>query len=266
MLLQDKNAVIYGGGGAIGGATALAFAREGAKVFLAGRSLDKLDRVAREISDAGGAAETAEVDALDERAVDDHADSVAATAGRIDIALNAVGILHVQGTPFAELTFRGLRASDHGVHADELPHREGGRPAHGEAGLGRGPDALDIRIAALGPGIPGLRRRVRRNRDVLAHPDRRARPQRHPRHLPAAACDSRNGRDLTCPRALRRLSPSPPAPPSRTGWRERTRPATRLGRLPTLAEVADYAAFVASDRAGAMTGAIANLSAGFLVD
>jgi 3-oxoacyl-[acyl-carrier protein] reductase len=39
-----------------------------------------------------------------------------------------------------------------------------------------------------------------------------------------------------------------------------------LGRLPTLAEVADYAAFVASDRAGAMTSAIASLSAGSLVD
>ena len=64
MLLQNKNAVIYGGGGAIGGAVALAFAREGAKVFLAGRTLAKLEKVAREISAAGGAAETAQVDAL----------------------------------------------------------------------------------------------------------------------------------------------------------------------------------------------------------
>ena len=54
MLLQNKNAVIYGGGGAIGGAVARAFAREGARVFLAGRTLAKLDQVAREISVAGG--------------------------------------------------------------------------------------------------------------------------------------------------------------------------------------------------------------------
>jgi NADP-dependent 3-hydroxy acid dehydrogenase YdfG len=67
MLLRDKNAVIYGGGGAIGGAVARAFAREGAKVFLAGRTLAKLDAMAREISAAGGRAETAELDALDER-------------------------------------------------------------------------------------------------------------------------------------------------------------------------------------------------------
>ena len=38
MLLENKNAVIYGGGGSIGGAVARAFAREGARVFLAGRT------------------------------------------------------------------------------------------------------------------------------------------------------------------------------------------------------------------------------------
>jgi 3-oxoacyl-[acyl-carrier protein] reductase len=103
MLLENKRAVIYGGGGAIGGAVARAFAREGAMVFLAGRMLAKLDLVAREISVAGGKAETAEVDAMDERAVERHADAVAATAGGIDIALNAVGIPHVQGPPFAEV-------------------------------------------------------------------------------------------------------------------------------------------------------------------
>ena len=104
MLLGNKNAVIYGAGGAIGGAVARAFAREGARVFLAGRTLAKLDAVAKDISAAGGVAKTAEVDALDEQAVNKHADAVAAIAGGIDIALNAVGILHVQGPPLAEVT------------------------------------------------------------------------------------------------------------------------------------------------------------------
>jgi NAD(P)-dependent dehydrogenase (short-subunit alcohol dehydrogenase family) len=106
MFLENKNAVIYGGGGAIGGAVARAFAREGAKVFLAGRTKAKLDAVAKDITASGGAAETAEVDALDEQAVNKHADAVVAKSGGIDIALNAVGILHVQGTPFAELSFQ----------------------------------------------------------------------------------------------------------------------------------------------------------------
>ncbi len=69
MLLEGKNAVIYGAGGAIGGARA--FAREGARVFLAGRTLAKVEAVAEEISAAGGTAEAARVDALDEQAIDE---------------------------------------------------------------------------------------------------------------------------------------------------------------------------------------------------
>ncbi len=64
MLLQNKNAMIYGAGGAIGGAVARAFAREGAKVFLAGRTLEKVDAVAKGISATGGVAETAKLAAF----------------------------------------------------------------------------------------------------------------------------------------------------------------------------------------------------------
>src|SRR5215204_1185836 len=103
MLLENKNAVIYGGSGSVGGAVARAFAREGAKVFLAGRTLARLDEVAQEISASGGLAETAQVDALDEKAVDEHADAVAEKAGGIDISFNAISYEDVQGTPLAEM-------------------------------------------------------------------------------------------------------------------------------------------------------------------
>ena len=103
MLLKNKNAVIYGGGGAIGGAVARVFAREGARVFIAGRTQARLDGVAADIA-AGGAAETAQVDALDQQAVEQHAAAVAAKAGGIDIALNAVSVMHDQGTLLAELS------------------------------------------------------------------------------------------------------------------------------------------------------------------
>ena len=53
MLLADKNAIIYGGGGSIGGAVARAFAREGARVFLAGRTLESLEDVVEDIRSAG---------------------------------------------------------------------------------------------------------------------------------------------------------------------------------------------------------------------
>ncbi len=103
LLLRGKNAVIYGGGGAIGGAVARAFAREGAKVFLAGRTLESLEEVAGEIRSAGGAAETAQVDALDETAVDQYVDAVAEKAGGIDVSFNLISYGDVQGTPLAEM-------------------------------------------------------------------------------------------------------------------------------------------------------------------
>jgi 3-oxoacyl-[acyl-carrier protein] reductase len=90
MLLDDRNAVIYGGGGSIGGAVARAFAREGARVFLAGRTREKLEEVAEQIRSAGGVAKTAEVDALDEQVVEKHIGEVVEQAGSIDVSFNAI--------------------------------------------------------------------------------------------------------------------------------------------------------------------------------
>jgi 3-oxoacyl-[acyl-carrier protein] reductase len=103
MLLEGRNAVIYGGGGAIGGAVARAFAREGATVHLAGRTGDRLERVAEQVRAAGGTAETATLDALDKAAVDAHADAVAAEHGSIDVSFNLISHGDVQGTPLVEM-------------------------------------------------------------------------------------------------------------------------------------------------------------------
>src|ERR1700747_2384348 len=82
VLLENKNAIVYGAAGAIGGAVARAFARDGARVFLAGRTLATLEEVAADIRAHDGMAEAAQVDAMDKAAVDAHADRVAAAAGR----------------------------------------------------------------------------------------------------------------------------------------------------------------------------------------
>src|SRR5947209_7282061 len=103
MLLENKVAAIYGGGGPIGGAVARAFAREGARVFLAGRTKSKLDKVAADIRSQGGAADTADVDALDERAVNEFVDAVVAQAGYIDISFNVIAYGDVQ-KPLTELS------------------------------------------------------------------------------------------------------------------------------------------------------------------
>ena len=104
MLLENKNAIIYGGGGAIGGGVARIFAREGARVFLAGRTREPLDAVAKDIRSAGRSAEVDELNALDEQAVDEHARAVASQAGSIDVSFNLISRGDVQGIPLVEMT------------------------------------------------------------------------------------------------------------------------------------------------------------------
>jgi NAD(P)-dependent dehydrogenase (short-subunit alcohol dehydrogenase family) len=105
MMLKNKVAVIYGAGGAIGGAVARAFASEAAKAFLTGRIQAPVEAVAKEIVTAGGSAVAVEVDALDEQAMDRHLKSVIKEAGRVDISFNAVGFTDAKilGIPLAEL-------------------------------------------------------------------------------------------------------------------------------------------------------------------
>src|SRR5882757_7559748 len=88
MVLKDKIAVIYGAGGAVGGAVARAFAREGAKLFLTGRNRGSVEAAAKEIASAAGVVEVAEVDALNEDAISEHLQSVIDKAGRVDISFN----------------------------------------------------------------------------------------------------------------------------------------------------------------------------------
>ena len=128
MLLEDRNAVIYGAGGAIGGGLARTFAREGARVFLAGRTRESLEAVATDIRATGGSAEVAVVDALDERAVDEHARAVAAQAGSIDVSFNLVSRGDVQGIPLADMTTEDfIRPITTGIKANFITARAAAR-------------------------------------------------------------------------------------------------------------------------------------------
>jgi len=90
-VLTDKRAVVFGAGGSIGAAVARKFGAEGAEVFLAGRTESTLDAVTRQISELGGRASHAVIDALDDSAVDDYLDRIVKQAGGIDIEFNATG-------------------------------------------------------------------------------------------------------------------------------------------------------------------------------
>jgi 3-oxoacyl-[acyl-carrier protein] reductase len=103
VLLKDKTAVVYGGAGAIGSVVAKAFARAGARVHLACRTLASLEQVAETIRAERGLAEVAQVDALDERAVDEHADRVVATSGSLDVSINLIDIGDVQGSALVDM-------------------------------------------------------------------------------------------------------------------------------------------------------------------
>jgi NAD(P)-dependent dehydrogenase (short-subunit alcohol dehydrogenase family) len=103
VLLEGKNAVIYGAGGAIGAAVSRAFAREGAKVHLIGRTAAPLEALAADLRDAGREATVAVFDALDEKAIERHADTVVADNGTLDISLNVISHGEVFGTPLAEI-------------------------------------------------------------------------------------------------------------------------------------------------------------------
>jgi NAD(P)-dependent dehydrogenase (short-subunit alcohol dehydrogenase family) len=104
MILQNKNAVIYGAGGSIGSTIAKAFAQAGAKVFLTGRNLPSVQNVADGIIASGGKAEAAKADALDEVSVNNHVGSVIKNAGKIDISFNCIGLEVVQNMPLIEMS------------------------------------------------------------------------------------------------------------------------------------------------------------------
>src|SRR5687768_15157762 len=107
--LQNKVAVVYGNG-ATGGAIAKAFANEGAKVFLAGRTRKKLEAIKNDIESTGGQIYLAEVDALNEQAVKQHVEEIIKTAGRINISYNAIGIAQtgIQGPALTDLSLENF--------------------------------------------------------------------------------------------------------------------------------------------------------------
>jgi len=90
-VLEGKCAVVFGAGGSIGAAVAKEFAAEGAQVFLAGRTAEPVELVAKEITANGGSAHAQVVDALDANGVDQLVQSIVEHAGSIDVEFNAVG-------------------------------------------------------------------------------------------------------------------------------------------------------------------------------
>jgi 3-oxoacyl-[acyl-carrier protein] reductase len=254
VLLENRNAVIYGGGGSIGGAVARAFAREGARVFLAGRTPARLEAVAEEIRSAGGTVEAAQVDALDERAVDQHADAVAADAGGIDISFNLIAHPYTHGIALAEMavddflapvqtaartTFLTARAAARHM----IPRRSGVILAFGGPGDRSGP----MRDYYLGGTQVAF--------DAIETIRRQLAAELGPHGIRVVTLAS-GGVPESLPEGIE----------GRREIVEMIEGQTLLGRAATLEDVGNAAAFAASDWARSMTAAIINVSCGALVD
>jgi 3-oxoacyl-[acyl-carrier protein] reductase len=255
MLLENKTAIIYGAGGAIGSAVTRAYAREGATVHLAGRTAQTLERVADSIRDVGATAHVATVDVLDPHALARHATNVTDLSGSIDICFNATSNDDIQGHTLLDMPLEQVMqpvtkslTSHFNIATTVAPHMArgsggvilamaGGREAIPRlggshiawaalAGLSRqlaadlGPHK--IRVAwLLSPGSPG---------------------SAHDHHPPASLDDVRQ----------------PQTPPATEGLLP--------SHQPTYEEVANVAAFLASDAARTMTAAEINLTGGAVVD
>jgi 3-oxoacyl-[acyl-carrier protein] reductase len=249
VLLEGKNAVVYGGGGAIGGAVARAFAREGARVFLAGRTRASLEEVAADIRDAGGAAETAVVDALDGAAVDAHA--VAAEGGSLDICLNVIAHGDVQGTPMVDMSVEDyLRPVATAVRTTFLTSTAAGRHMMRQgSGVilafgGSGEPPRDYYLGGLQVAFEAIESMRRQLSSELG------------RHGVRFVTLRTGGIPETIPAGMEGREPIV----AEIEW------LTMLGRAATLEDVGNVAAFVASDRARTMTAATVNVSCGSLID
>jgi 3-oxoacyl-[acyl-carrier protein] reductase len=259
VLLRNKTAVVYGGGGPIGGAVSRAFAAEGARVFLAGRTRAPLDRVAEDIAAAGGEAEAVPVDALDEKAVDQHADAIAGKAGGIDVSFNAVGRGDIHGTPVVDMPFdEFVSPAMIALRSQFLISRAAARHMTKRgSGVILAVTATTARMAI--PEVGGTAVAFDAHESLC----RQLASELGPKGVRVAWL-------LTTgiPEALK--DPGGPFPDYGTGtggmsgeelvaWLQNK---SMLRRLTTLREVGEVAAFLASDHASAMTGSGVNLTCG----
>ena len=261
MLLKNKNAVIYGAGGSVGKAVAKAFASEGAKVFLTGRTLYNLKQTVEEIISNDGYAEFAKVDALNMEEVNQHLSSVIASHQHIDISFNLIGIEDVQGvslidiaadhflTPItiaaktqfltATAAARAMMTGGSGVIL-MLSAKAAKKPCENTGGFGVACAAIEpiSRQLAAELGKHGIRVVCLRS---AGSPDAGGVSQVFNEHA--------------------RLQKQ-----SRQEFERQFAEKTMLKHLPNLSEVANVAVIMASDKAAPITAAIVNVTCGELAD
>jgi NAD(P)-dependent dehydrogenase (short-subunit alcohol dehydrogenase family) len=257
-LLEGKTAIVYGGGGGIGGGVARTFAREGATVFLVGRTRAKLEAVAKDIKSAGGSAEVAELDALDEQAVESHVNDVVSKTGRVEVSFNLITRGDAQGTPLIQMkTDDLLRAVDNGLRSNFITARAAARHMieqrsgvilHLNSASG---DASQPGMGSTGPADAATESLMR----YLA-------AEVGPYGVRVCGIWTAGVADTLTQEKLGAVAANVP---DVERVKEMLAGMTALRRNVLVADVAEAAAFLASDRAAGMTGSMANVTAGLVI-
>jgi NAD(P)-dependent dehydrogenase (short-subunit alcohol dehydrogenase family) len=254
VLLENKNAVIYGGAGSIGGAVARSFAREGARVHLVGRTMDTLEAVAGQIEADGGAAQVAVVDALDESAVDQHADAVASRSGSLDVSFNLITHPYTHGTPLAEMDAGDFMAPiETAARSTFITTRAASRHM-----IRQGSGVI---LAFGGPGD-----RSAPLRDYYLGGTQVAFDAIEAMRRQLAVELGRHGIRVVTLESGGHTETMPEDFEGRDAIVEGIEASTLLGRTASLDEIGRVATFAASDAAASMTAATLNVSAGALID
>jgi NAD(P)-dependent dehydrogenase (short-subunit alcohol dehydrogenase family) len=258
-LLDSRTAIVYGAAGGIGSAVARRFAAEGAQVFLVGRTRETLDAVAKDITADGGVAEVAVLDALDERAVDEHVDGVVARTGRVDVSFNLIARGDAQGTPLVDMSADDLlRAVDTGLRSNFVTARAATRRMiERRSGV-----ILHLNSASGAGAMPGM--------GSTGPAD--AATESFMRYLAAEVgqfgvrvCGIWTAGIVETLTKAKLAEVGGPGVPDPETVGQMIAGMAALRRTPTLADVTGTATFLASDLAAGITGSMTNVTAGLVL-
>jgi NAD(P)-dependent dehydrogenase (short-subunit alcohol dehydrogenase family) len=258
-LLEGKNAILYGAGGGIGRGVARTFSREGARVFLVGRSEAPLAATAQAIAQDGGTAEVAVLDALDEAAVDSHVREVVSSAGSVDVSFNLISRGDVQGTALVDMPADDLlRAVTNGLRSSFLTARAAARQMI-EKGSGV---ILHLNSASGAGAMPGMGSTGPADAATESFM-RYLAAELGPHGVRVCGIWTAGVVETLTTEKLREVGG--PNTPDAASVVQMIAGMSVLRRAPRLADVAEVAAFLASSRAGGITGTMTNVTSGLVL-
>lgn len=265
MLLKGKVAVIFGGSGAIGTAIAKVFIREGARVYLCARDFNKLQNIAAQLHQLGGVVHTVSVDVLDSQSINNTVAQIAQDTGGLDLVINATSFIHNQGKEILELNldeFVGginpFLTAQFNISKAVVPYMGGDR-----GGTMISIVAPSARMAIPGHlghivGCAGVEAFIKALASELGPKNIRVLGVRSHAIVDAVQAGSYTRELFESKAQAMGLSIGQ--------WLEGAAQGTLLKRLPTLSQVAETVAFLASEHANSMTATVVNMTAGAIVD